>query len=157
MRIRSPRDFCAGLVFMAIAGTFIWLALGYRYGTAQRMGPGFFPIWVGGLLGILGFIVMVRSFVIKGPSIDRIGLRELGVTLIAVAVFGLVLTHFGLIAAILSLVLLGALADRSARPLETIALAVFLAVFSVGIFVYLLGLPLQVWPSGFLAALGFPR
>lgn len=150
MRIRSPRDFFAGLVFMAIAGGFIWLALGYRYGTAQRMGPGFFPIWVGGLLGILGFIVTARSFVIKGPSIDRIGWRELVVTLIAVAVFGLALTHFGLVAAILALVLVGAMADSAARPLETIALAVLLAAFSVAIFVYLLGLPLQVWPQGFL-------
>jgi hypothetical protein len=150
MRIRSPRDFFAGLVFMAIAGGFVWLALGYRYGTAQRMGPGFFPIWVGGLLGFLGFLVTVRSLVVSGPSIDRIGLRELLVTLFAVAVFGVVLSHFGLVAAILALVLIGAAADRSARPLETVALAVFLAAFSVGIFVYLLGLPLQVWPQGFL-------
>ncbi len=142
---------------MAIAGAFIWLALGYRYGTAQRMGPGFFPIWVGGLLGLLGFIVMARSFVIKGPSIDRIGLRELLVTLLAVAVFGLVLANFGLVAAILALVVVGAVADNSARPLETIALAVFLAAFSVGIFVYLLGLPLQVWPEGFMRSLGFAK
>ena len=142
---------------MAVAGAFIWLALGYRYGTAQRMGPGFFPIWVGGLLGVLGFVVMARSFVIKGPSIDRIGMRELLVTLLAVAIFGVVLANFGLVAAILALVVVGAMADSSSRPLETIALAVFLAAFSVGIFVYLLGLPLQVWPEGLLQMLGFAK
>jgi hypothetical protein len=31
--------------------------------------------------------------------------------------------------------------------LETLALAAALIVFSVGIFVYALGLPLNVWPS----------
>jgi hypothetical protein len=148
MRIRSPRDFLAGLVFIAIAGAFISMALGYRYGTPQRMGPGFFPIWVGGFLGLIGIVVMLRSFVINGPPIDRVGLRQLGVTLVAVALFGVVLSNFGLVAAILTLVLVGSLADSSARILETIALAVFLTAFSVLIFVYLLGLPLPVWPQG---------
>ena len=33
------------------------------------------------------------------------------------------------------------------RPLESLGLALFLAVFSVGVFVALLGMPLTVWPS----------
>lgn len=148
MRIRSPRDFFAGLVFIAIAGAFIWMALGYRYGTAQRMGPGFFPIWVGGLLALIGLSVTLRSFFLNGPAIDRIGFRQLVVTLAAVVIFGLVLTKFGLVAAIVSLVVVGALADPASRIWETIALAIFLTAFSVGIFVYLLGLPLPVWPEG---------
>ena len=59
MRIRSPRDFWAGLAFIAIAAAFIYMASGYRYGTAQRMGPGFFPIYVAGFLGLLGLVVFV--------------------------------------------------------------------------------------------------
>ena len=152
MRIRSPRDFFAGLLFIAIAVGFVWLASGYRYGTAQRMGPGFFPIWVGGFLAILGAIVFLRSFVIVGPPVERLWMRQLLVTMAAVIAFGLVLTHFGLVAAILALVVVGAAADSATRPLETIALAIFLAAFSVGIFVYLLGLPLPVWPTGLLEA-----
>lgn len=148
MRIRSPRDFGAGLAFIAIAAGFLWLALGYRYGTAQRMGPGFFPVWVAGFLGVLGFIVLLRSFVIQGPAIDRIGLRQLALTIIAVFVFGITLAWLGLVAAIVALVVVGAIADSTSRVVETLVLAVFLAAFSVGIFVYLLGLPLPVWPAG---------
>lgn len=148
MRIRSPRDFWAGVVFVAIAAAYIWIAWGYRYGTPQRMGPGFFPIWVAGLLGGLGLIVLLRSFVISGPSIDRFGFRQLVVTLGAVVMFGVVLSYFGLVAAIVVLVVAGALADPASRVLETIGLAIFLVVFSVGIFVHLLGLPLKVWPEG---------
>ena len=148
MRIRSPRDFYAGLVFIAIAAAFIWLASGYRYGTAQRMGPGFFPTYVAGFLGLLGIVITLRSFVISGQPIDRVGWRQIGITLAAVCFFALGLTYLGLVAAILVLVVVGAFADPSSRPLEVVALAAFLAVFSVGVFVYVLGLPLQVWPEG---------
>ena len=154
MRIRSPRDFWAGLVFIAIAAAYIWIAWGYRYGTAQRMGPGFFPIWVAGLLASLGLVITVRALIVSGPPIGRIGFRQLIVTLLAVAAFGIALTWLGLVAAIVALVLVGSLADPSARPLEVIVLAAFLAAFSVGIFVWLLGLPLQVWPDWLTGMLG---
>jgi hypothetical protein len=146
--IKSPRDFWAGVAFMAIAVAFIWIGTGYRFGTSQRMGPGFFPIWVAGLLGILGLVIALRSFVLKGPPVDRFGFRELAVTLAAVVVFGVMLSYFGLVAAIVGLVVVGAFADPAARLGETIVLAIFLSLFSVAIFVYLLGLPLQVWPEG---------
>lgn len=147
MRIRSPRDFWAGLVFIALAAAFIWIANGYRYGTPQRMGPGFFPIWVGGLLATLGLVITLRSFVIRGPAIDAVGMRQLLVTMLAVVLFGVALSHLGLVAAIVVLVLVGAAADPSARVLESIALAIGLATFSVLIFVHLLGLPLPVFPD----------
>lgn len=147
MRIRSPRDFWAGLLFMAIAAVFIWIATGYRLGSAQRMGPAYFPIVVGSVLATLGFLVTARALVRKGPELDKPALRALLVTLLAVVLFGIALTYLGLVAAIVVLVLVGAFADPSTRPLETILLAAFLATFSVVVFVKLLGLPLQVWPD----------
>lgn len=147
MRIRSPRDFWSGLFFIAVAVFFAWVATHYRYGTPQRMGPAFYPIWMAGLLGLLGLAILLRSFVIVGPRIDPIGWRQLLVTLLATVLFGVALTHFGLVAAILVLVITCSLADPTSRPLEVIILAISLAAFSVGVFVYLLGLPLQVWPE----------
>ena len=148
MRIRSPRDFWAGLLFIAIAAAYVGIAWGYRYGTAQRMGPGFFPIWVAGLLALLGLAVLVRSFALDGPAVERFGLRQLGVTLLAVVLFGAALATAGLVAAIIVLVVVGALADPAARFGETLLLAVLLSLFSVAIFVWLLGLPLPVLPEG---------
>ena len=150
MRIRSPRDFWAGLLFIAVAVAYVLIASNYRYGTAQRMGPGFFPIWVAGLLGLLGLAVLVRSLVLDGPRVEAFGFRQLLVTLAAVVAFGVVLSNFGLVAAIVALVLVGAFADPNARIIETLLLAIGLSAFSVGIFVYLLGLPLPVWPNGFV-------
>ncbi len=147
MRIRSPRDFWAGLLFVGIAGLFITLASQYRFGDAHRMGPGYFPIMVGALLAILGAVVAGRALVFDGPPLPRFNPRPLLVTLVAVVLFGLALERLGLVAAILVLVMVSAFADRDVRLLPSFALAVLLIAFSVTAFVWLLGLPLPVWPA----------
>ncbi len=147
MRIRSPKDFWSGLIFIAIAAAFILLAQQYRLGTLDRMGPGLFPILVGGLLAMLGAAVAVRSLVLPGEPVPRFHLRPLAVSLLAIVLFGVALQRLGLIAAVAALVLVGAYAARDTRPLENIALAAVLILFSVGVFVWVLGLPLQLWPD----------
>ena len=147
MRIRSPRDFWAGLLFIGIAALFIALASQYRFGEANRMGPGYFPIMVGALLAVLGTIVAARALAFDGPPLERFHARPLLVTLLAVALFGLALDKLGLVAAIAVLVMVSAYADREVSLLRSAALAVLLILFSVAAFVWLLGLPLQVWPE----------
>jgi putative tricarboxylic transport membrane protein len=147
MRIRSPKDFWSGLCFIAIAVAFMALATRYRFGTAEKMGPGFFPIMVGILQAGLGAILLGRSFVLDGPPLERMRLSPLAITVVAVVLFGIALSWLGLAAAIAALVIVGAFADRSSRLVESIALAVALIFFSVAMFVWVLGLPLQVWPD----------
>jgi hypothetical protein len=38
-------------------------------------------------------------------------------------------------------------ASRESRPLETVGLVVVLMVFSAAVFVWLLGLPIPLWPE----------
>jgi putative tricarboxylic transport membrane protein len=147
MRIRSPRDFWAGLLFVGIAALFIGLASQYRFGDAHRMGPGYFPIMVGVLLAILGAVVAGRALVLDGPPLPRFNPRPLLVTLVAVVLFGLAIERLGLAVAIFVMVMVSAFADRDVRLLPSLALAVLLIVFSVASFVWLLGLPLPVWPQ----------
>ena len=45
------------------------------------------------------------------------------------------------------LVLIAGFADPELRRIETAGLALLLTAFSVGIFVLLLGLPLNLWPN----------
>src|SRR5437763_1164295 len=63
MKIRSPKDFWSGLIFVAMGVAFVALASQYRMGDLHRMGPGLFPTMVGGLLAALGAIVAARSLV----------------------------------------------------------------------------------------------
>jgi hypothetical protein len=147
MRIRSPKDFWAGLVFVAIGVGFILLSRQYRLGDLHRMGPAMFPTLVGGLLAALGAVIALRSFVFDGEPVPRLYARPIGVTLLAIVLFGAALQWLGLVAAIAALVLVGAYAAKDVRPLENAALAVVMIVFSVAVFVFLLGLPLPLWPS----------
>src|SRR5712671_3601786 len=145
MRIRSPKDFWAGLIFIAIGGGFVLLALQYRLGDMHRMGPAMFPTLVGALLAVLGAIIALRSFAFEGEPVPRFYLRPIGVSLLAIVLFGVALQWLGLIAAVAVLVLVGAYAARDVRPLENLALAAVMIAFSVGVFVWLLGLPLPLW------------
>jgi len=148
MHIRSPKDFWAGLIFVALGAAFVGLALQYRLGDMHRIGPGLFPALVGSLLVGLGLIVAGRALVLEGPAIERIQARPILVSLTAIVLFGLALQWLGVVAAIAVLVLVGACASRDVRIPQVLALAAFLIVFSVAIFVWLLGLPLPLWPSG---------
>jgi hypothetical protein len=145
MRVRSPKDLWAGLIFVALGAAFIVVALQYRLGDLHRIGPGMFPTLVGALLAALGLIIAARALVLEGAPIGRLQARPLIVSLLAIVLFALALQWFGLIAAIAVLVLVGAYAAREVRPLQTLALAAFLILFATAVFVWLLGLPLPLW------------
>ena len=108
MHIRSPKDFWAGLIFVALGAAFVALALQYRLGDLHRIGPAFFPTAVGVLLVGLGLIITGRAFVLEGPPVERMEPRPLLVSLFAIVLFGLALQWLGLVAAIAVLVVVGA-------------------------------------------------
>jgi hypothetical protein len=147
MRIRSPKDFWAGLIFVAIGGGFVLLAQQYRLGDMHRMGPAMFPTLIGALLAALGLIIALRSFVLDGAPVPRFDARPIGISMLAIVLFGIALQWLGLVAAIAALVLVGAYASREVRLVDNLALAAVMIVFSVAVFVWLLGLPLPLWPT----------
>src|SRR5262249_60704646 len=78
MRIRSPKDCWAGLIFIAIGGGFVLLAQQYRLGDMHRMGPAMFPTLVGALLGVVGAIIPRRAVAFGGRPGARLFLRATG-------------------------------------------------------------------------------
>ena len=140
MRIRAPRDFWAGLFFIAVAAAFMLLSTQYSMGNMHRMGPALFPTLVGALLAGLGLIITARSFAIDGPPVPRLQARPILISIVAIALFGVVLAHFGLVA-------VAAVASSESKPLEVAGLIVVLIAFSVGVFAWLLGLPIPLWPE----------
>jgi len=147
MRIRSPKDFWSGLFFIAVAVGFIGLSRQYNMGNMHRMGPALFPTLVGTLLAGLGLIMALRSFATDGPPVPRFHARPILISLIAIVLFGVALQNSGLVAAVTALVIVGAIASSESRVLETVGLTLALIVFSVAVFVWLLGLPIPLWPD----------
>jgi ABC-type Mn2+/Zn2+ transport system permease subunit len=111
------------------------------------MGPGYFPMLLGGVLGLLGIILVARSLVNAGEAVGRLHLIPLLVIALGVCLFGLAIERLGLVVTLIAVVAVTAFASRDSRPLEVSALALVLAAFSVGVFVYALRLPLPIWPS----------
>jgi hypothetical protein len=141
MKIKSQVDFFAGLMFLVVGALFAIGAQKYNVGSAARMGPGYFPMLLGILLGILGagiiFYAMVHNPT-HGKDGDKIGAwawKPIGFVLGANVLFGVCLgglpsikfPMLGLVIGIFILVGVGALADKSNQP-KAMLKAIFLAI-----------------------------
>src|SRR3954447_6220610 len=95
MTIRAPKDFWAGVMFCGFAAIGILAARGYSLGSAGRMGPGYFPLLLGGVLAGLGAILIARSIVITGESVARFHVLPLTIVVAAVCLFGAMIEPLG--------------------------------------------------------------
>jgi len=77
---------------------------------------------------------------------DPFFLRPLVLILGAVLAFAIFVEPFGLVLAILGLVVISSLAEAKFRLWKVILLCLMLASMGVGVFVYALRLPFRVWP-----------
>jgi hypothetical protein len=150
--IRHPKDFIAGLIFLAFGIAAIVLGNAYPLGTAARMGPGYFPRILGILLIVLGAALMLRGLRFQGSPIPGWKWRPTLVVIISVVLFGLIVTHAGLVLSTVGLIVLSSTASTEFRPKEALISGILLAVLAVGVFVIGLKLQLPIWPwtSGIL-------
>ena len=148
MRIRNPTDFWTGLAFGGFGlAVSLYATTHYSIGTAIRMGPGYFPMCIGALVALLGLALTLTSLRVEGPRLPRLSLRPIVLILTASIAFGYLLKPLGLIVSTILLVLASAAGGHEFRWRESLALAVGLAIFSIGVFVYGLGLPFPLWPE----------
>jgi hypothetical protein len=129
------------LLLMGAGG--LWFGREYVVGTASHMGPGYMPRALSYGLIIFGIVVGLRSLKLhaagaRGPEIQPIGWRTNFLILSAIVAFALLIRSAGLAAATFAVTLLSALASRESRWKETIALAIFLTILCVLVFVYAL-------------------
>ncbi len=145
--IRAPKDFWAGVMFIAFAAVALYVSRSYSLGTAVRMGPGYFPMLLGGVLAVIGAILVVRSLVITGDPIGHMRVLPLVVVAVAVVLFGVLLPQLGLAVTLPVVIAVTALASVQSRRWEVLLLALVLTVFSALVFVYGLRLPIPLWPT----------
>ena len=146
LQIRNRKDFYSGLIFTFFGVAAVWEARNYSMGTASRMGPGYLPYILGGILLLLGLMISVRSLWLSGEPIERIGLGPLFLVTIAVVAFTLLVDSLGLVLATLALVVISSLGYGQFSLRGVIVLYLVLVVSAVGLFVYLLKVSFKVWP-----------
>jgi hypothetical protein len=148
LRIRDRKDFNAGLAFVAIGAFFAAVATNYPMGSALRMGPGYFPAILGGLLVVLGFAVLARAFIVDGAPPPPVRWRPLAWITGSIAGFALLVgpLQAGLVPSAVALVVACARGGWEFRWREAVPLALALTAFTVLVFHYGLGLPFRLWP-----------
>ena len=158
MRIKSQKDFFAGLMFMVAGIAFAWGATNYTIGEGARMGPGYFPLMLGILLALVGLFVVFEALVVEtedGEPIGKFAWKPLVFIIGSNVVFGICLggipklgiPALGLIVGIYALTFIASMAGDEHKNKEVIVLATVLAIMSYLAFILLLKLQFPVWPS----------
>ncbi len=144
---RNNRDVWAGAMLIATGAVAIFMARNYAMGTTLRMGPGYFPTVLGGLLIVAGLYLAVMGLRRNEKIGGSWSLRALIILPLSLVLFGLLMEHAGFIPALLVLTFGSTIATTESRPLEAMLLSVGLTAFCVALFIYGLGLPYPLLAS----------
>ena len=146
-RVRNPKDFWAGVLFILFGVAAIIIGSRYNLGTAARMGPGYFPRILGILLMLLGGIIALRGLRLDGGPLQAWRWRPTLIVLASVVIFGLILTSVGMAISVVILIVMSSSASSEFRPKEALVSGVLLAALAVGVFVIGLKLQVPIWPT----------
>jgi len=148
LRIKSQQNFWAGVLFVACGVFETTMAAQYDIGSPAAMGPGFMPVLLGITLSVIGLVILVGGLTVDGPAIEPGHWRPVVCIIAALVLFALLINKAGLAVCTFLVVMLGGIAYRGKVPwLRLSAMAVGMSVFTVVLFIYILGQPIAVWGS----------
>lgn len=156
MNIRNQKDFLSGLLFIALSALFILMSAKYDFGSLKEIGPGFFPLVLGGLLMALGITVTILSLGAKGEKarLSAWHWKPIIVLPASILAFAIAIPSLGFVAAILILLALSSFAYTGKRKMsEFFLMPIGLAFLAVLVFIIGLKLPIDLLPA-FLARRG---
>jgi hypothetical protein len=148
-RLARKRDFYAGGLMILFGLIMALKGPSYRLGTLMHMGPGFLPTCLGVILIALGIVIAGGSLA-SPDGVDEDILPEhpqwLGWLLILAGPFCFILfgSYGGLAPGTFACVFVSALGDKSATWKSAFLLAAGVTVFGVGLFSYVLQVPMPV-------------
>jgi len=141
MELSKNKDFWAGMMLIAIGAAAMLIAREYRFGSTLRMGPGFFPVILGGILVVFGVCIAAIG-IRRGEKIQgHLSLRALILLPFSLILFGLLMELAGFVPAMAALVFVAAASGKEFKFVEVLALTVFLTLASMAVFIWGLGLP----------------
>jgi uncharacterized membrane protein len=141
LEFRSNRDFWAGVMLIATGAAAVIIARNYAFGTALRMGPGYFPSVLGGLLVLFGLYLVAQGLRSNDKIEGNWSLRALIVLPLSLVLFGVLMEYAGFIPALVVLIVGSSAAGSEFRLGESLLLAAGLTLFAVALFIYGIGLP----------------
>ena len=173
MKIGHPKNFWGGMLFVALGLLFAVIAkgikfgdsaliAGYSMGTPARMGPGFFPFYLGLILIALGLVIAFSGLKVHQGDpgkVDKFHWGPILWVLGAVVAFGLVLKAIGMLLAGIMLVVVASRGSAEFNLKRSLILGVALTIFCALVFVLGLKLPIPLCPDveSIQSSIGFCR
>lgn len=145
LKIRSEADFWAGIMFIGFGVLAIVISRDYPIGSAMRMGPGYFPTWIGAIMVLLGAIISATAFKVTGEKVGKFAWKPMIMLSIAFCTFAWGIDHIGFIPSLVIMIFLSALAGREFRLKEVAILSVVLIVGCWALFIKGLELPFPLF------------
>jgi hypothetical protein len=142
LTLDKPNAVCA-VIFLGFGAFFMAQSFSLEIGTAVRMGPGYFPLVLSGILVLLGFVILAQAIRVEGEPVGPIAWRGMLFILPAPVFFGLTVRGLGFVPALFVTALIAAFASRRMRPGIALAVAALLTFFATLVFSYALGLPFR--------------
>ena len=136
-------NLACGLIFIAFAAFFGIQSMGMEIGEPLRMGPGFFPLFLSGVLALLGLVIIIQAARVKGEPIGAIPWRGMLFILPAPIIFGLTIRGLGFVPALALTALIASFASHLMRPGRALLIMLGTTIFAIGVFSYGLGLPFR--------------
>ena len=145
IELRNNQDFFAGLLFTVIGLLAVVLSQNYPFGSALRMGPGYFPTVLGGIMTAFGLYILVRGLIKGGKIEGEWAIRPLILAVLGIVAFGFLMERLGMVPALLAMFFISAFGGPEFKFKEVLILFVVMTFAACGVFIYGLGLPYRLF------------
>jgi putative tricarboxylic transport membrane protein len=144
--IHNPQDYYGGLALVGLALFCFWAASDLPGMRGFSFGPGTAPRLFAGLLLVMGIAVTAIGLFVEGGHLEPYAVRGPVLVTIAILIFAALVRPAGLVIATFVTFMISAAGSTETRWLEALIAGVAITAFCVGLFVYGLNLPFQLWP-----------
>ena len=142
---KAIKDVLAGSAFIGFGLAFAVGAATYEIGTALRMGPGYFPLVLGGVLALLGVLIIAKAFIAsEGAEIGPVPWKAAGLIVAALLFFGATIRGLGVVPSVFVTALLAGWSGHRPGAVAPVVIAIGLTALSVIIFIVALQLRLPL-------------
>jgi hypothetical protein len=138
------KDVLSGALFILVGAAGLWLGQDYTMGTAFRMGPGYFPRVLCGLLVLTGLVVGIKGLIAGGERPEALHWRPMIMVTVGVLAFAALIGNFGLLPAAAAVVFLGMTGGPEFRLGEGILLSALLTAAALAIFKFGLSMTMPI-------------
>ncbi|HEX5998361.1 MAG TPA: tripartite tricarboxylate transporter TctB family protein [Hyphomicrobiaceae bacterium] len=138
---RNNKDVWSGLMLVGTGVAAVVIARDYAFGSAFRMGPGYFPSVLGSIIVLFGLYLVARGLRRPEPLEGKLSLRALVVLPASLVLFGLLMDYAGFVPALVVLIVGSSAAGNEFNLIEALLLAVGVTFCAVALFIWGIGLP----------------